>query len=145
MSYCSQTEIEREVLTPALVAQLADDDGDGDADAAVVADAISAASALVDSYCGGRYRTPFEEPVPAIIRTTTAVLAGYSLLSRRGFDPESDKAMVKRQESAVQWLRDVAAGKAHVPVTGQTPEPAQQPVRLIARPQSFGHDVLEKF
>lgn len=145
MSYCTQTDIEREVLTPALLIQLTDDDADGQADAAVVEDAIRAASALVDSYCGGRYATPFVEPVPSIIRTTSAVLAGHTLLGRRGFDPDSDKAMVKRHEEAMQWLRDVGAGRAHVPVSGQVPEPAQQPVRLTSRQQQFDATTLERF
>lgn len=144
MAYCSQTDIEREVLSPELVVQLSDDDGDGQADAAVVEQLIGAASAVVDSYCGGRYSTPFE-PVPSIIRSSAATIAGYRLLARKGFDPEADKPLVEAYKAAMAWLRDVGAGKAHVPVTGAAPEPAQQPTRLVARTQQFDEETLERY
>ena len=59
MSYCTQTDIENRIGPDDLVA-LADYDGDDAADAAVVAQAIASAAALIDSYLGVRYALPVE-------------------------------------------------------------------------------------
>lgn len=132
--YATQSDIEA-VLAPALVAQLADEDGDEVADAAVIAQVVADADALIDSYCGGRYATPFE-PVPEIVRRASAVLAAHGLMARRGFAKEEEPIVAQRTE-IITWLRDVAGGRAHIPVSGQAPEPPQMGVSLVSRPAKF--------
>lgn len=132
--YSAQSDIEA-VLTPALTAQLADDDGDGDGDADVLARVVAEADALIDSYCGGRYATPFS-PVPQVVTTASAILAAHGLMARKGFAKDEEPIVARRTE-IIAWLRDVASGRAHIPVSGQTPEPPQTDVGLVSRPAKF--------
>jgi phage gp36-like protein len=61
--------------------ELADWDGDGIADR--IADAITKADALIDSFASKQFHVPFS-PVPPIIAQHSATLAKLSLARRRG-------------------------------------------------------------
>jgi phage gp36-like protein len=78
--------------------------------------ALGAASELADSYLGARFQLPLTE-WGTDLRRTVCELAAYSLMKRRGFNPETADAdtMKAGHDDSLKWLKDVAAGKA-IPV-----------------------------
>jgi len=81
----------------------------GDAiDAAVVTTALEDADALIDSYIGTRVTVPVS-PVPDVLVRIAADLARASL-----HDDHAPEEVGARRKSAIQWLRDAAAGKAAI-------------------------------
>lgn len=77
-------------------------------------DFLVAATARIDSYLRGRYQLPLTSPYPQEVVEATAILAAYSLLSVRGFDPENsaDVNVRMRHEDVTKWLREIARGRA---------------------------------
>ena len=114
MAYCTQADIE--VLIPQLeLAQITTESGDT-ADTVVVADAIAAADAEIDAYCGKQYTVPFA-PVPARVKSLSVDMSIYHLYSRRSVAPEIRRI---KYEDAVKFLKDVAKGLAVLGGTGDT-------------------------
>ncbi len=106
MAYCTQADLAALIPTAELV-ELTTDSG-SQPDAAVIAEAIAKAGAVIDAYCGGRYAVPLA-PVPDIVKTLCVDLAIYHLYSRRDQMPE-----IRRQkyEDAMSYLKDIAKGVA---------------------------------
>ncbi|NUN13489.1 MAG: DUF1320 domain-containing protein [Myxococcales bacterium] len=141
MAYCSKDDVEN-VLNAALVAQTATEPDADEPDWGVVETVCVRASAEVDSYCGGRYATPFS-PTPDVVRWKTADIAAYLLLVRRGFvEEDADTPIGKRYRDAVRWLTDVSKGDAHIPTSAATPEPSEQLTAVVSRPKLFSEDGL---
>lgn len=86
----------------------ADRDADGTVDADVVAGAIEAAQATIDSYIGTRYAVPLET-VPEAVRKVAQDLARYEL-----YTVEPLKIVSDRHAAAIAWLKDVSAGRARI-------------------------------
>lgn len=109
---------------------------------AVSTDALGDATALIDSYAGGRYVVPLT-PVPEIVNKYCTLIAAYFLYLRRGVVPPPVQTAY---DNAVSWLKDlskgtvtVGASEPELPVT----EEASQEVRLIvAGPQVFTRESL---
>jgi phage gp36-like protein len=89
---------------------LADTDGDGVADAERIAAAIADAEATIDSYIAARYSTPLET-VPAVLTQYAADLARERLHT-----VQPTEEVTERAKRAVAWLKDVASGKASLPI-----------------------------
>lgn len=115
MGYVTQQELADRYGSDELIA-IADRDRDGTADAAVIDRAITDASAEIDSYLGTRYSVPLN-PAPAAVKSACADIARYRLMDDRPLDEA-----VKRYDSAIRFLRDVATGRASLGIT----EPAAQ-------------------
>src|SRR5947209_12252974 len=81
--------------------------------------ALDAASSIVDSYLAARFNLPLVAPFPADLVQATCSFAAYTLLSRRGYNPEagSDQNIRLRYEDARRWCEGVAANKVHPQVT----------------------------
>lgn len=77
---------------------------------------LEAASSRVDTYLRGRYALPLGTPYPPEVISCTTALAAYSLLSRRGFDPQrgTDVNVRRRHEDAVAWLERLSAGAINI-------------------------------
>ena len=75
--------------------------------------ALDSASATVDSYLSARFILPLKSWGQDLTRATCE-LAAWSILSTRGFDPDSggDAAVRQRFEDTMRWLRDVADERA---------------------------------
>ena len=143
MGYASQQDLEAKCRLAVLV-QLTDDARTGQVDAAKVTAAIAEADAIIDSYARTRYTTPFE-PVPQRVRDLSVDLALYSLFSRRGYDKDSaDTAIKDRHDRAMQFLRDVGAGKATLDITAPPNEP-ESFVQVAARDALFDEEGLRGF
>lgn len=81
MAYCTLDDLKKCLPEEDLV-QLTDDAGTGAIDTAKTDEAIASADALIEGYTRGRYVVPFD-PVPDLIRQTSARLALYELFNRK--------------------------------------------------------------
>lgn len=102
-AYATATEL-RDYLGEDDYLRVADRDGTGDADTEAVTSALDEASSLADSYIA-RW-LPIASVPPALRRHVMAI-ATYSLAGNIQTDDQR-----RRYEDAIQWLRDVASGKA---------------------------------
>lgn len=92
---------------------------------ATIGAALDAASKTVDSYLRGRYALPLVAWGTEITEAT-AIIAAYSLMNVRGYNPASaaDANLFDRYNSKILWLRDVQRQAAHPDVT---PAASQSP------------------
>jgi len=139
--YCSQSDLEKRI-DPQLLRALSDDDADGLADEAVINAAIADADALIDTYLRARYAVPFD-PVPEAVRSISAAVAIYFLLTRRReIVPDEHQ---KRYESAVRLLDRLARGEIALDA-GQASASSHLPQSTReADERTFDDDSLESF
>ena len=97
---------------------LSDRQGTGELDEAVISDALERASSEVDSYLADRYATPLSgsDPIPPVVVSVTG-----------DTDP-----IRERYTKALNWLRDVADGKAGIP--GLPPAGTETPGAVLLEP-----------
>lgn len=86
--------------------------------------AIRTASSLIDSYLRNQYTLPLQAHGEDI-RQCCAVLACYTLLRVRGFDPSSDgnDIIMEERDRQVRWLENIAKGSSAPQVTDGSTEP----------------------
>lgn len=106
MPYCTQDDILK-LLPAADLAQLTAESGDTP-DADVVAEAITAADALINSYIGRRYQLPLAA-APGQVKALSVTIGIYKLYRRRGFE---NAARRQDYEDAVKFLDSVSKGTA---------------------------------
>lgn len=111
--------------------ELADRDGDGIIDAAVLADALADADALIDSYIANRYDLPLAT-TPARLIDVASDIARYKLYKDSPLDAVTD-----RYKDAMAFLRDVSAGKASLDVGGAEPAAAGDTVQTSGDGRNF--------
>lgn len=86
---------------------------------------LVAASNVVDSYLRGRYKVPLTLPAPQEIVNAVCIIASYTILNARGFDPHSgaDANVRMRYEDLIGrafqkgWLQQMAAGLVNLDIT----------------------------
>lgn len=99
------------------------------------------ASAKIDSYLRSRYSLPLGTPYPDEIVEACALLAAYSLLVYRGFNPASyDENFRLRHEDTLTFLRDLSAGRATLSVTADA---TASTLEGAPRVQTGGTEVLD--
>jgi phage gp36-like protein len=85
---------------------------------------LEAASSIADSYLANRgYVLPLTT-WDLDLRSAVARIAAWQIvMHHRGVNPNnpSHAALAKSHDDALQWLRDVSAGKANLNVTATTP------------------------
>lgn len=92
---------------------------DSDQDAA-----LEAASRFADGYLSLQYDLPISVWGRDLTRVVCHI-ASWDLMCRQGYDPDtaSNKLIRQRYEDALQWLRDVAAGRLSPPeIVDSTPD-----------------------
>lgn len=84
--------------------------------------ALEAASDVADSYLRARYDLPLTSWGDDL-RRAVAAIAALDIMTTRGFNPSagSDDILMRRQEQAIGWLKDVAANRATVSGGNTTP------------------------
>jgi len=87
----------------------------GAEDTARIQDAVDEAQAEVDSYVMMRHTLPLPS-VPASLKSATVDLAVYRLVLRRGYDQEADSEFRLARNDAIDWLKQLAAGRASLGV-----------------------------
>ena len=105
---------------------LSDRRGTGELDETVISDALERASSEVDSYA-----TPLSgsEPIPPVVVSVTGDIARYRLT---GGDIRDTDPIRERYVKALNWLRDVADGKAGIP--GLPPAGTETPGAVLLEP-----------
>lgn len=110
---------------------LSDRQGTGELDEAVISDALERASSEVDSYLADRYATPLSDsdPIPPVVVSVAGDIARYRLT---GGDIRDTDPIRERYTKALNWLRDVADGKAGIP--GLPPAGPETPGAVLLEP-----------
>lgn len=85
--------------------------------------ALDAASGVVDTYLRSKHTLPLVAPYPREIIRAECVLAAWDLVTTKGHNPIGfDESLERRWEAAMAWLKDLAAGRAHLaPGADSTP------------------------
>lgn len=128
--YCTRADLivrfgEAEIL------QLSDRTHSGAIDDAVVAQAIADAAAEIDGYLASRYELPLAA-VPTVLVLYACDIARYRL-----FEDGAYEQVVERYNTALRYLRDVAAGRVQLLPTGPDDAPEHEVV-MTSRPSVFG-------
>jgi phage gp36-like protein len=109
-------------LGPAAYLQLTDDEATGEPNEARAQEALDAAEAEVNSRLASRFAVPLEvaaEPqAAAMLRAVALDLAEYRLHARR---PPVPDAVEAKALQTLQWLQDVAEGRAQMPLLREVP------------------------
>lgn len=100
-------------------------------DASDITEAISRASAMVDSYLASRFTLPLVQvggAWPEDLVDAAAGLATYRLMKRRGYNPAAGQNDTIRQgyQDAVKYLKDVSKGDATPQVRGSNSDAVTQ-------------------
>lgn len=85
--------------------------------------ALDGASGTVDTYLRSKHTLPLVQPYPDEIIRAEAVLAAWDLITTKGHNPTGfDESLERRWDNTIVWLRDLAAGRAHLaPGADSTP------------------------
>ena len=97
---------------------------------------IESISRLMDSYLFKRYATPFQDPVPEIVKFHGAQIMSHQLRLIIGFDPGSrqDEEIVNARNAAFTWLEQAAnARDGLVELPLREPEAGKQDVSGVGR------------
>ncbi|MGE0256933.1 MAG: gp436 family protein [Alphaproteobacteria bacterium] len=138
MSYAAQSDLVTRFGQAELL-QLADD-GEGAIDATRVAAALTAADNLIDAYIGGRYDLPLAT-VPPVLVDKACDIARYELMGQG-----ATEAAQIRYDAAIALLRDIAAGRAALPLDDGDDAPALDgQVETVGPARVFGRDRMSGF
>lgn len=80
-------------------------------DAARIEMALTGASALIDSYISGRYRTPIIAPTADLVRAC-CIIARHDLADSERTSPSDE--MIKAKDEVIRWLELVAKDIVHL-------------------------------
>lgn len=139
--YCAQSDLENRI-DPQLLRSLSDDDGDGLADETVITAAISDADALIDTNLRARYTVPLD-PVPDAVRSISAAVATYGLLTRRREIVPVEH--LKRYKSAIQLLDQIARGLASLDSGQPSVSPHLPQSTRESDERTFDDEALENY
>ena len=130
----------RLICSDAELLALADRDGDDVVDTAVIDSALADASTEIDSYISRRYDVPVSGS-SAQLKKLTCDIARWHLYTDAPH--ERVEAAYKR---AVEWLKDVSAGRANLDVAGTEPDSGTAgSAEIQSAERVFSHDTLEGF
>lgn len=138
MSYATlQTLVDQYSLNEVVLA--ADRDQDGTADPDVVERALEHADGIINSRIAVKYKLPVN-PVPTVLIAYAGDIALYRMSLETGTWTEEKR---RRYDDALEWLDDVAKGKA---VLDGQPEPEQKGgdsrIRVAAQLREFTRENL---
>jgi phage gp36-like protein len=141
MAYCTQDDIAK-LVPPRDLEGLTSEDQGAPPDAEVIAEAINAADAEIDSYLLVRYRLPLEAPIPARVKGLSMDIAIQKLHLRRGLE---NPARRQAYEDAVKFLQSVAKGLAVIEgAAGIEPAGQAQDVTEITSGGGLGGRVFDR-
>lgn len=149
MAYATETDLDR-VWGRETVDLVTIDAALQGRDADKIAAALDDASAILDSYCARRYPAPFTltDSGLRLVNGYVCDIAMGRLASTAGRMTEIIKA---RSDAALQWLRDVAAARADLPVVPSTangpaaPSISPNEAILEANERFFTRDTLRGY
>lgn len=140
MAYASDDDLGNRLTQQKLI-DLTDLQNTGSIDTDVSTAALSFASAMIDSYCGGRYALPLE-PSDQVVDICVN-LAIYKLYEGRQLDiPDT---VEKANDRAMAFLKDVSTGKATLNQAGVPQTTELNVVRPDPNRQTFADKKLKAF
>jgi len=107
MLYANENDLIPRRLAEQEAIELTNDSGGSSINSQVIADCLTEASALIDSYCRARYTVPLQ--LSDQVKGLALDVGLYKLFLRRRRVPEEVKLAY---DNAVAFLKDVAAGRA---------------------------------
>ena len=119
MSYCTQQDLIDRYGEEELI-QLTDRERAGAIDTQRVADAIDAATAIIDSRLGGRYSLPID-PVPLILERIAVKLAWLTLMDDAN---QMDDGLRRDREALLRELDAIGSGRISIGVDASGGKPA---------------------
>jgi phage gp36-like protein len=124
MSYASEADLDQK-WGREIVDLSANDAGTGARDPSRIAASLAAAAAIIDGYLARRYRLPLAPTAVGVtlLRNAACDLALGQLCNTPG---TRNEIVIDAEKRALAFLRDVADGKAAIPVV--TPDAAQPEV-----------------
>jgi len=108
-----------------------EDPGAADFDAVRVESALTDSAAQIDSYLRMRMPVPVS-PAPEVLVGAAADLARFKL-----HDDHAPEAVMERYRATIQWLKDLAAGKASL---GELDDSVTPSGRVVRREGASGFD-----
>jgi len=139
--YSSQTDLEKR-LDPQVLRAITDDDGDGLADEAVVTAAIADADAVIDSHLCARFTVPFD-PVPDAVRSISAAVAIYYLVTRRNESVAAEHE--RRYVDALLLLGQLSRGEMALDAGQPSDSPHLPQSTREADERTFDSESLENY
>lgn len=105
-----------------------------------VDDHLAAASEAFNSYARGRYKVPLTLPAPLEVVIAVCVLAAYSIVNVRGYDPRegADNNLRTRYEDLVGrqgqkgWLQQLADGKINLDIAADATSGVHDGAPIVA-------------
>jgi len=99
----------------------------GGISAAIQNQHLTLASGRVDSYLRGRYSLPLSTPYPDEIKAAVCSIAAYTLLKRRGYNPDAyDSNFRDEYLSTLDWLDKLSEGKVNLDVAADATPGTQE-------------------
>lgn len=112
--YCTLEDL-IEAKDTRTITQLSCDEGKPEVpDKKVVELNIQKACNIIDSYIGGRYRTPLRT-VPGVIKNCAVDIAVYSLYTRRNREISKDAPVYRDYQAAMEILKRISEKKMNLP------------------------------
>ena len=130
MSYCTQSDMVARFGADELI-QLTDRANVGAIDAAVLAQAIADATAVIDGYLRSAYSLPLLNTPPELVRVCCDLSRFYL------FGDHVVEAVQKRRDEAMIWLRDVAAKRVSLVEASGQATAIVGGVKFTANPRVF--------
>ncbi len=132
----------RQTLPEGELLYLVDDEGAGELTPQALAraeEALRQAWGEVESYLAQRYPLPLPA-LPEVLKAKALDIAVYRLFLRKGIRPgTADEAVRDRYRDAVAFLRDVAVGRASLPLP-----PASAPARPLGGAKVRGKRIFSR-
>lgn len=99
--------------------------------------AVTAASAVADSYLGAIYRLPLVSWGEDLKQKVCAIAAFELMASQVGFNPEAGHnfTILSRKDEAIRWLEGVAKGIVTPSLTSGAEPPAPKAFAISSKPQ----------
>ena len=113
----------KKIIPEETIVYLTDDGAIGTIDEPIIAETIAQADAVIDGYCGRRYKTPLN-PVSDLVKKLSVDIAVYNLYCRR-VEAMPD-VWAERYKNAIRQLEGIAKGTiALSPEQGGPAAPAE--------------------
>lgn len=148
--YCTLEDLLGQVRKGVLLRVAGDDQGNFQDQ--VIESGIQQAQNEIDAYCRGQYKVPFASPPPEIIRKLAIDMTLFHIFSGYGFNfasDSSDRIIKVRYDNAIDFLKQVAAGKLGIlPGASTTNEDngvGSGNLRMKSEPRIFGRDRMGSF
>lgn len=119
MSYATLTDLTNRFGADEIVG-LADRDGDDQPDTDLIASVSADVDAEIDTHLAGRYPLPLS-PVPRVLVNLACVMIRERLYLAQGGRLDDTDPVRREAEAARKLLREIGAGKAHLPLPTRKP------------------------